>query len=54
MRPTSTRGGTARFLAPGTPRGIRMRNWIFKRSALFTAMMKLTDRFATKIDLPDY
>jgi 2-polyprenyl-6-methoxyphenol hydroxylase-like FAD-dependent oxidoreductase len=47
-------GNAGRFLAPSTPRGIRMRNWMFKRTTLFTAMMKLTDRFATKIDLPTY
>ncbi|TDV53916.1 FAD-dependent monooxygenase [Actinophytocola oryzae] len=42
------------FLAPGSPRAIRMRNWTFKYVTLFSLMMKLTDRFATKIDLPDY
>ncbi|HEX6359182.1 FAD-dependent monooxygenase [Actinophytocola sp.] len=47
-------GNAGRFLAPETQRGIRMRNWMFKRTTLFTAMMKLTDRFATKIDLPVY
>lgn len=50
----SKQGNAGRFLAPGTARGIRMRNWMFNRGALFGAMMKLTDRFATKIDLPDY
>jgi 2-polyprenyl-6-methoxyphenol hydroxylase-like FAD-dependent oxidoreductase len=48
------RGNAGPFLAPGSARGIRMRNWTFKYSALFGVMMKLTDRFATKIDLPDY
>jgi 2-polyprenyl-6-methoxyphenol hydroxylase-like FAD-dependent oxidoreductase len=42
------------FLAPGTPRTIRMRNWTFKYVTLFSLMMKLTDRFATRIDLPNY
>jgi 2-polyprenyl-6-methoxyphenol hydroxylase-like FAD-dependent oxidoreductase len=42
------------FLAPANARGIRMRNWTFKYTALFGLMMKITDRFATKIDLPDY
>lgn len=42
------------FLAPGSTRGMRMRNWTFRYSALFGMMMKLTDRFATKIDLPEY
>lgn len=50
----SKQGNAGRFLAPGTARGIRMRNWMFKRATLFGAMMKLTDRFATRIDLPDY
>jgi 2-polyprenyl-6-methoxyphenol hydroxylase-like FAD-dependent oxidoreductase len=50
----SKQGSAGRFLAPGTPRGIRMRNWMFKRATLFGAMMKLTDRFATRIDLPTY
>jgi len=49
------RQGTAgRFLAPATRRGIRVRNWMFSRRTLFGAMMKLTDRFATRIDLPQY
>jgi 2-polyprenyl-6-methoxyphenol hydroxylase-like FAD-dependent oxidoreductase len=50
----SKNGNAGRFLAPGTKRGMRMRNWMFNRKVLFGAMMKLTDRFATKIDLPDY
>jgi 2-polyprenyl-6-methoxyphenol hydroxylase-like FAD-dependent oxidoreductase len=47
-------GNAGRFLAPGTERGIRVRNWMFNRRVLFGAMMKLTDRFVTKIDLPEY
>jgi 2-polyprenyl-6-methoxyphenol hydroxylase-like FAD-dependent oxidoreductase len=47
-------GNAGKFLAPGTKRGIRMRNWMFNRKILFGAMMKLTDRFVTKIDLPTY
>lgn len=50
----SKQGTAGKFLAPGTSRGIRMRNWMFNRKALFGAMMKLTTRFATKIDLPNY
>jgi hypothetical protein len=42
------------FLAPGTPRRITMRNWTFKQKTMFRAMMWLTDRFATNIELPDY
>jgi hypothetical protein len=48
------RGSAGPFLAPGTPRKIRMRNWTFKYAVLLKAMMKLTDKFATDIDLPDY
>jgi 2-polyprenyl-6-methoxyphenol hydroxylase-like FAD-dependent oxidoreductase len=49
------RKGTAGpFLAPRTKRGIRVRNWTFERAFLFGVMMRMTDRFATSIDLPDY
>ncbi|MBB4907945.1 FAD-dependent monooxygenase [Actinophytocola algeriensis] len=48
------KGSAGPFLAPRTKRGIRMRNWVFKRAVLFGAMMKMTDRFATDIELPDY
>jgi 2-polyprenyl-6-methoxyphenol hydroxylase-like FAD-dependent oxidoreductase len=48
------RNNAGPFLAPRTKRGISMRNMVFKRAAVFGAMMKLTDRFATSIDLPDY
>jgi 2-polyprenyl-6-methoxyphenol hydroxylase-like FAD-dependent oxidoreductase len=48
------KGNAGPFLAPRTKRGIGMRNMVFKRAALFGVMMKLTDRFATGIDLPDY
>jgi 2-polyprenyl-6-methoxyphenol hydroxylase-like FAD-dependent oxidoreductase len=47
-------GNAGKFLAPGSKRGIRMRNWMFQRKTLFGALMKLTDRLVTKIDLPDY
>ncbi|WP_312872346.1 FAD-dependent oxidoreductase [Kibdelosporangium persicum] len=47
-------GNAGAFLAPRTKRGIRMRNLVFRRAALFGAMMWLTDRFATSIDLPEY
>ena len=47
-------GNAGPFLAPRTRRGIRMRNWVFKRSVLFGALMKLTDRFANDIELPDH
>lgn len=42
------------FLAPASPMRIRLRNWTFKASPLFLLMMKMTDRFATDIELPVY
>ncbi|WP_406318903.1 FAD-dependent monooxygenase [Streptosporangium sp. NBC_01639] len=49
------RQGTAGpFLAPATPAKIRMRNWMFKRRFLMKAMLKMTDWFATDIELKDY
>jgi 2-polyprenyl-6-methoxyphenol hydroxylase-like FAD-dependent oxidoreductase len=57
MRPyakVAKRTNAGPFMAPGTPRAMRMRNMTFKYTALFGIMMKITDRFATKIDLPDY
>jgi len=50
----SKQGNAGRFLAPATRRGMRVRNWMFKRATIFGAMMKLTDRFATRINLPEY
>ena len=47
-------GSAGRFLAPLTARGITMRNWMFKYGVLFRAMERMTDRFATDIDLVDY
>lgn len=47
-------GNAGRFLAPRTKRGIKMRNMVFKYSPLFSALEKLTDRFATDIELKDY
>ncbi|GLY63604.1 FAD-dependent monooxygenase [Amycolatopsis taiwanensis] len=48
------KGNAGPFLAPRKTRGIRMRNWMFNRSLLFGAMMKMTDKFATDIKLPEY
>jgi hypothetical protein len=33
---------------------MRMRTWLFKSPFLLRAMLKMTDRFATDITLPDY
>ena len=43
-----------RLLAPRTRLGMRVRNALFSVSFLFKPLMKLTDRFATDIELADY
>ena len=49
------RSGTAGpFLAPRSAARIRLRNAAFNSRLLLRLMMGLTDRFATRIDLPDY
>lgn len=50
----SKRGNAGPFLAPGSPMKMRMRNWTFKMGFLFRIMMKMTDNFATDIELKDY
>jgi 2-polyprenyl-6-methoxyphenol hydroxylase-like FAD-dependent oxidoreductase len=42
------------FLAPSTRLKMRMRNWTFKSRFLLKMMLKMTDNFATDIELPDY
>ncbi|MFI9839861.1 FAD-dependent monooxygenase [Nonomuraea sp. NPDC051941] len=48
------KGTAGPFLAPRTPKGIRMRNWLFKYNFLFGWMMKMTDKFANDIVLKEY
>jgi 2-polyprenyl-6-methoxyphenol hydroxylase-like FAD-dependent oxidoreductase len=48
------KGNAGRFLAPPTPARIRLRNWTFRFSLPLRLMMKVTDRYATDIDLRDY
>ncbi|QDQ95255.1 FAD-dependent oxidoreductase [Rhodococcus sp. WB9] len=48
------KGSAGPFLAPKSATRIRLRNWTFKSKTLFGLMMKLTDSFATDIDLQDY
>ncbi len=48
------KGNAGPFLAPRTRRGMWLRNWLFNRPLLFGAMMRMTDRFATDIELPDH
>ncbi|MET8000259.1 FAD-dependent monooxygenase [Nonomuraea glycinis] len=47
-------GSAGPFLAPGTRARITMRNWVFKRRLLLRGMLRMTDRFATDIELKDY
>ncbi|WP_231618942.1 FAD-dependent monooxygenase [Nonomuraea sp. SBT364] len=47
-------GNAGPFLAPATPGRIRMRNWMLRRRVMMKAMLKITDRFATGIELRDY
>ncbi|MCK2213839.1 FAD-dependent monooxygenase [Actinomadura sp. ATCC 31491] len=47
-------GNAGPFLAPGSPSRIRMRNWMFKNSLLLGLMQKMTDKFATDIELKRY
>jgi 2-polyprenyl-6-methoxyphenol hydroxylase-like FAD-dependent oxidoreductase len=47
-------GNAGPFLAPRNRLMIGIRNATFKNRALFGMMMKMTDKFATDIELPDY
>jgi hypothetical protein len=47
-------GNAGPFLAPRNRLMIGMRNATFKNRALFGMMMKMTDKFATDIELPDH
>jgi len=42
------------FLAPPTRLRLRMRNWTFKSRILLRLMLRMTDNFATDIELNDY
>jgi 2-polyprenyl-6-methoxyphenol hydroxylase-like FAD-dependent oxidoreductase len=48
------KGNAGRFLAPPTRARIRLRNWTFRFSLPLRLMMRVTDRYATAIDLRDY
>ena len=50
----SRKGNAGGFLAPRTKLGLRARNLMLRSGGLMGAMMKVTDRFANDIDLPDY
>ncbi|HZE40017.1 MAG TPA: FAD-dependent monooxygenase [Stackebrandtia sp.] len=47
-------GTAGSFLAPGSRLKMLMRNWTFKANFLLGLMMKMTDKFATDIELEDY
>jgi hypothetical protein len=42
------------FLAPPSRFRMRMRNWMFSVPVLFSVLMKVTDKFATDIELEEY
>lgn len=48
------KGNAGLFLAPPTRTRIRMRNWMFRSDLLLRMLLKLTDTYATNIELPDY
>jgi 2-polyprenyl-6-methoxyphenol hydroxylase-like FAD-dependent oxidoreductase len=50
----SQQGSAGPFLAPPSRMRMRMRNWTFKSRFLLGIMMRMTDKFATDIDLQDY
>jgi 2-polyprenyl-6-methoxyphenol hydroxylase-like FAD-dependent oxidoreductase len=50
----SEQGNAGPFLAPGSRLRMRLRNWMFNSPFLLRTMLKLTDRFATGIELVDY
>lgn len=50
----SQRVNAGRLLAPRTRVGMRVRNALLSVSFLFAPLMKLTERFATDIELEDY
>jgi 2-polyprenyl-6-methoxyphenol hydroxylase-like FAD-dependent oxidoreductase len=47
-------GNAGSFLAPTSRRGIWLRNLVFRARPVLGAMMWITDRFANRIELPDY
>lgn len=47
-------GNAGPFLAPPSKLGIRLRDLSFSNRVLFKSMMKITDIFATNIQLPEY
>jgi 2-polyprenyl-6-methoxyphenol hydroxylase-like FAD-dependent oxidoreductase len=47
-------GNAGPFMAPATTGAIKRRNLTFRSRLLLKAMLKLTDLFATRIDLPTY
>ena len=52
--PRSPAGQRRPVPRPAHPARIRMRNRMFKRRCLLRSMLKITDKFATAIDLKDY
>lgn len=55
-RPTriARSGNAGPFLAPASPRRIRMRDWTFANRLMYRSMQWMTDTFATDDSIPDY
>jgi hypothetical protein len=47
-------GSAGPFLAPGNRVKLALRNWTFKSKFLLRMMLRMTDSFATDIELKDY
>ena len=47
-------GSAGPFLAPGSRPRMAMRNWTFKSPLMLRMLLKLTDKFATGIELKNY
>ncbi|WP_414637436.1 FAD-dependent monooxygenase [Amycolatopsis sp.] len=50
----SERGNAGPFLAPPTRLRIKLRDWTFKSRFLLGLLLKMTDKFANEIELPEY
>jgi 2-polyprenyl-6-methoxyphenol hydroxylase-like FAD-dependent oxidoreductase len=50
----SKNGNAGGMMAPRTRTGLRLRNLMLRSSTLMNGMLRLSDKFATEIDLADY
>jgi hypothetical protein len=47
-------GSAGPFMAPRSPARLRLRNLMFTTRLAYRTMMRMTNAFATDIDLPEY